>query len=113
MKRIPPYRSMNFSIFSGMLDQFKDSKEIQDYYEMGGLNGLEVILVEDIGRDKILPEMVNGVHLFFHLFWMDFWLRDFERLDREFDSRDQWIEFYGGMGRDCLPGLFSPGPGLR
>ena len=64
MKRIPPYQSMNFSFFSGMLDQFKDSKDIQDYYEMGGLNGLEVILVEDIGRD-------------------------------------------------CLPGLFSPGPGLR
>ena len=106
MKKIPPYRSMNFSIFSGMLDQFKDSKDIQDYYEQGGLNGLEVILVEDIGRDKILPEMVNGVHLFFHLFWMDFWLRDFDRLDREFDSRDQWIQFYGGIDREAYLDCF-------
>lgn len=46
MKTIPPYRSMNFPIFSGMLDQFKDSRDLQNYYEQGGLNGLEVTLRE-------------------------------------------------------------------
>ena len=106
MKKIPPYRSMNFPIFSGMLDQFKDSRDIQNYYEQGGLNGLEVILVGETGQGKILPEMVNGVHLFYHIFWMDFWMRDFDRLDREFDSREQWIQFYGGEGRDAYLDCF-------
>jgi len=92
---------MNFPVYAGMLDQFKDSNEIVNYYEQGGLNGLEVILAGESDQGKIRPDMVNGVHLFFHIFWMDFWLRDFERLDKEFDSREQWIEFYGGMDRDA------------
>lgn len=106
MKKIPPYRSMNFPVFSGMLDQFADSKDLQDYYGQGGLNGLEVILVGDSDQGKILPDMVNGVHLFYHIFWMDFWLRDYDRLDREFDSRDQWIQFYGGKERDAYLDCF-------
>ena len=71
---IPPYRSMNFPVYSGMLDQFKDSKDLQHYYEQGGLNGLEVILAGESDQGKILPEMINGVHLFFQVFWMDFWM---------------------------------------
>ena len=106
MKKIPPYRSMNFTVFSAMLDQFKDSRDLQDYYEQGGLNGLEVILVGETGQGKILPEMVNGVHLFYHIFWMDFWMRDFDRLDREFDSRDQWVQFYGGKEQEAYLDCF-------
>lgn len=101
MSKIPPYRSMNFPVYSGMLDQFKDSSEIENYYRQGGLNGLEVILAGEPDQGKIRPDMVNGVHLFFHIFWMDFWLGDFDRLDEEFDSRQQWIEYYGGMNRDA------------
>ena len=62
---------------------------------------MEVILAGESDQGKIRPDMVNGVHLFFHIFWMDFWLGDYSRLDEEFDSRDQWVEYYGGMGRDA------------
>ena len=101
MSKIPECRSMNFPVYAGMLDQFKDSKDIEQYYQQGGLNGLEVILAGESDQGKIRPDMVNGVHLFFHIFWMDFWLGDFTRLDEEFDSREQWIEFYGGMDREA------------
>lgn len=100
MSYIPECRSMNFSIYGGMLDRFKDSDDIKASYKKGGLNGLEVILAGESDQGKILPEMVNGVHLYFHIFWMDFWRGDYERLDREFDSREQWIEYYGGMDRN-------------
>ena len=92
---------MNFAIFDGMLNRFRDSRDIIDYYSRAGLNGLEVIRSGEPDQGKILPEMVNGVHLYFHIFWMDFWRGDYERLDREFDSRDQWIEYYGGMDREA------------
>ena len=92
---------MNFPVYSGMLDQFKDSADLEQYYGQGGLNGLEVILAGESDQGKIRPDMVNGVHLFFHIFWMDFWTRDFDRLDEEFDSRQQWIDFYGGFDKDA------------
>ena len=92
---------MNFPVYAGMLNRFKDSDDIVNYYKEGGLNGLEVILAGESDQGKIRPDMVNGVHLFFHIFWMDFWLQDFSRLDEEFDSRDQWVEFYGGMDREA------------
>ena len=101
MNKKPPYRSMNFPVYAGMLDRFTDSYDIENYYRQGGLNGLEVILAGESDQGKIRPDMVNGVHLFFHIFWMDFWLGDYTRLDEEFDSREQWVEYYGGMGRDA------------
>ncbi|MCI6859397.1 MAG: TIM barrel protein [Eubacterium sp.] len=98
---IPECRSMNFSVYSGMLDRYKDSEDIMKSCQDGGLNGLEVILAGESDQGKIKPEMVNGVHLYFHIFWMDFWKGDYDRLDREFDSRQQWIDYYGGTDREC------------
>jgi sugar phosphate isomerase/epimerase len=92
---------MNFAIFDGMLNRFDSSEDIMNYYKKAGLNGLEVIQSGEPDQGKIKPEMINGVHLYFHIFWMDFWRGEYERLDREFDSRNQWIEYYGGMDREA------------
>lgn len=106
MKHLPECRSMNFSIYAGMLDRYKDSDDIRQSCRQCGLNGLEVILAGESDQGKIFPDMVNGVHLYFHIFWMDFWLGHYDRLDEEFDSRQQWIDYYGGTDReiylDCL-----------
>lgn len=72
----------------------------------GGLNGLEVIRAGESDQGKILPDMVNGVHLYFHIFWMDYWLGNYERLDEEFDSREQWMEYYGGQDREAYLNYF-------
>ena len=95
MPKSPECRSMNFSVYEGMLNRYKDSEDIMTSCKTRGLNGLEVILAGESDQGKILPEMVNGVHLYFHIFWMDWWKSDYERLDKEFDSREQWIEYYG------------------
>lgn len=100
-EHIPECRSMNFSIYTGMLDRYKDSEDIRQFLSRCGLNGLEVILCGESDQGKIQYDMVNGVHLYFHIFWMDFWLGNYERLDEEFDSREQWIEYYGGMDREA------------
>lgn len=100
MGKIPEYRSMNFSVYGGMLDRYRDSEDIMEACKKGGLNGLEVILAGEPDQGKITPEMVNGVHLYFHIFWMDYWLGNYERLDAEFDSRQQWLDYYGGEGRE-------------
>ena len=91
---------MNFSIYEGMLNRYKDSEDIRKSYESRGLNGLEVIRAGEPDEGKILPDMVNGVHLYFHIFWMDWWKGNYERLDQEFDSREQWLEYFGGMSRE-------------
>lgn len=95
MSKMPECRSMNFSIYEGMLNRYKDSDDLRASYRKGGLNGLEVIRSGEPDQGKILPDMVNGVHLYFHIFWMDWWKGDYERLDAEFDSREQWVEYYG------------------
>lgn len=100
MSKIPQCRSMNFSVYGGMLDRYKDSDDIRQSLEKNGLNGLEVILAGESDQGKIQPDMVNGVHLYFHIFWMDWWLGNYERLDEEFESREQWIEYFGGMDRE-------------
>lgn len=101
MKDIPRYRSMNFAVYGDMLDRYADRADLKAAYEAGGLNGLEVILAGESDQGKVTPDMVNGVHLFFHIFWMDFWMGNYERLDKMFDSRQQWIEYYGGTDREA------------
>lgn len=101
MNYIPECRSMNFSVYAGMLNRYKDSEDIKNACKSCGLNGLEVILAGESDRGMILPEMVNGVHLYFHIFWMDFWRGDYARLDAEFDSRQQWVDYYGGTDREA------------
>lgn len=100
MSKIPRYRSMNFSVYEGMLNRYKDSEDIMNSLEKNGLNGLEVILAGESDQGKIRADMINGVHLYFHIFWMDWWLGNYDRLDAEFESREQWIEYYGGMDRE-------------
>ena len=96
----PKFRSMNFAICDKMLERYKDSDDLCCSYQKCGLNGLEVIRAGVSGEGKILPGMVNGVHLYFHVFWLDWWRGNKEWLDAEFDSREQWIEYYGGEDRD-------------
>lgn len=100
MGKKPEYRSTNFSIYAGKLNQFADSQDLRRIYEDYGLNGLEVIRAGESDQGKILPDMVNGVHLYFHIFWMDWWKGDYSRLDKEFDSREQWMEYFGGTDRN-------------
>ena len=107
MQKIPECRSMNFSIYEGMLNRYKDSEDIRKSYESRGLNGLEVIRAGEPDEGKILPDMVNGVHLYFHIFWMDWWKGNYERLDQEFDSREQWLEYFGGMSRESYLNSFG------
>ena len=76
MQKIPECRSMNFSVYEGMLQRYKDSADIKKSYESRGLNGLEVIRAGESDEGKILPDMVNGVHLYFHIFWMDWWKQE-------------------------------------
>ena len=53
MQKIPECRSMNFSIYEGMLNRYKDSEDIRKSYESRGLNGLEVIREMCI-RDSVI-----------------------------------------------------------
>lgn len=97
---LPPYRSMNLAICSSILDRYSDMQDLRDSYEQFGLNGLEVIRGGEPDQGKICPEMINGVHLFFQVFWMDWWKGKTEWLDEEFDSRQQWMEYFGSEDRE-------------
>lgn len=100
VSRKPECRSINFSIYEEKLNRYRDSRELEHFYEQAGLNGLEVIRAAEEDQGKISPGMINGVHLYYHIFWMDWWRQEYERLDQEFDSRRQWLEFYGGTERE-------------
>lgn len=100
MSKKPVCRSMNFSVYEGKLNRYKDSEDLKQSYELGDLNGLEVVRAGVSDQGKITPDMVNGVHLYYHIFWMDWWKGDYKRLDAEFDTRKQWLDYYGGCDKE-------------
>lgn len=96
----PICRSMKFPVYEEMLARYQDCSDLEAACRMGGLNGLELILAEEADEKKITRRMVNGVHLYYHIFWMDWWKGNYARLDKEFDSREQWVNYYGGLDRE-------------
>lgn len=100
--------SMNFPLYEGMAKRFDSREDLVQHYRRYGLNGLEVILAEDSEKmnQLVTPQMVNGQHLFFHIFWMDWWKGDHKRLDQLFDSRQQWIDYYGGEDPSALLDIY-------
>ena len=63
MQKIPECRSMNFSIYEGMLNRYKDSEDIRKSYESRGLNGLEVIRAgeSDKGSTFVFSYFLDGL----------------------------------------------------
>ena len=62
-EHIPECRSMNFSIYTGMLDRYKDSEDIRQFLSRCGLNGLEVILCGESDQGKIQYDKIGRAHV--------------------------------------------------
>lgn len=85
------------------MNRFSDKKELQQFYQKLGIDGIELMLVggTDI-PDKITQTDVLGLHLNFPPYWYAFWKEDREALLEIFDEEKNWIEFYGGNSPSLL-----------
>ncbi len=100
--------SMNMPLYDDMGARFCDQDDLEVYYRALGLNGVEIILADhpETAIELIRPGTVNGQHLYFSLFWVDWWRRDFACLDQMFGSRRRWMEYYGGTDREILLDIY-------
>lgn len=101
--------SMNMPLYDDMGTRFSDCEDLESYYHALGLNGVEIILADhpEAAIRLIRPGTVNGQHLYFSLFWVDWWHRDFSRLDQMFGSRSRWMDYYGGADRESLLAVYQ------
>lgn len=100
--------SMNMPLYDDMGTRFTDRDDLENYYHALGLNGVEAILADhpEEAIRLIRPGIMNGQHLYFSLFWVDWWHRDFACLDRMFGSRSRWMDYYGGADRERLLDIY-------
>ncbi len=100
--------SMNMPLYDDMGARFSDQEDLEKYYRALGLNGVEVILADHPEKaiELIRPGTVNGQHLYFSLFWVDWWRRDFACLNQMFGSRSRWMDYYGGADREKLLDIY-------
>lgn len=65
-------------------------------------DGVELMFYREDERQIIKKEHVIGYHMQFYPTWLDFWKGNEERLLREFDSKENWVGYYGGEERDGI-----------
>lgn len=93
---------ISFPVYAGSLQEYSDIGELTRSCRSLGCDGLEVIWGGDGCWRKLPRELSVGYHLLFFPDWLDFWRGDEAALLRKFGSREAYVSFYGGTGREAL-----------
>ena len=94
--------TMNITTCYEDTDRYHDRADLQQYFKGFGLDGLEVLEAGPDEKGLIHADDTIGVHLRYYAGWMDFWTENLQRLQEEFQTKDAWVETYGGETPDTL-----------
>ena len=90
----------NLTTSSEDLDRFADQTELLKL--MNGFDGVELMQFEEDEKGMIPKERVIGLHMGYFPCWLDFWNGNEEALLKEFDSKENWEQIYGGTDRNAI-----------
>ena len=82
------------------LQRFDSAKDLEEM--LVSFDGVELMYYGKDEKKIISKDKVVGFHMRFFPFWLDFWKGNEQRLLKEFDSRGNWEQYYGGSGRDAI-----------
>lgn len=82
------------------LDRFSCAEDLEKM--MSAFDGVELMYFGEDEKKIIRKDRVVGVHMHFFPFWMDFWKGNVNRLQKEFDTRENWETYYGGTDREAI-----------
>ena len=91
----------NFTTSEDDVDRFKSSADLEDMLNPH-FDGVELMYYRADERQIISKDKVVGYHMQFYPTWLDFWKGNEERLFKEFDSKENWEQYYGGAGRAVI-----------
>lgn len=92
---------VNISNYSTDNELFGSSpKQLQTFLTRHNLDGLEMMFCAPWDAQLHKPEWMQGCHLRFWPWWLDFWRGDQEALLEQFGSQEDINECYGGPNRE-------------
>ena len=92
--------SINLTTSSDDMERFSSTDDLLNL--MAGIDSIELMCFEEDTRSIIPKERVQGLHMGYFPYWVDFWNGNFAALDREFGDRETWINHYGGTTREAI-----------
>lgn len=85
------------------LDRFSaDTEPIGDFLTSHGLDGFEIMLLDEWEEHRLSDKMIQGVHMRFWPIWLDYWQGNQESLLKEFHTEEAVKAFYGGASRQAM-----------
>ncbi len=96
------YQLANFSNYACDLALFKNFTQIKCFLQSHHLDGFEAMYCNSKDQPFLPNGLVKGVHLRFLPAWIDFWRGNEKKLLRQFGSKTQIEQYYGGLQRDVL-----------
>ena len=83
-------------------ERFQNGKDMSDYIDELGFDGLELLHCGDGCPSFFLPKTIKGVHLRYWNDWLDLWNGRWNALREEYGSLEQAKEIFGGLNRDAI-----------
>lgn len=79
-----------------------DWQQVADFTEKHGLDGIELILHDQLNPNEMPQNLVQGLHLTYWPICLDFLRQDQQALLRQFQNEDNIKMYYGGLTPQCL-----------
>ncbi|HWS44157.1 MAG TPA: TIM barrel protein [Pseudoflavonifractor sp.] len=94
--------TISFPVYDGSMAEYGGHEGLQSACRALGCGGIEALWGGDGAMDALPDGFAPGYHLTFYPDWVDFWRGDEPALLRKFGSREAYVAFYGGPGRESL-----------
>ena len=99
-------RMINLTDSPDDIQRFQDERDIREFYEKYGCDGLEYLRLSETDVPIISSDMICGVHMRSFQCWVDLWRGNLEAVKKEFGSLEQADQIYGGHTRQALVEAF-------
>lgn len=86
--------SINMTTSEDDVRRFKDTADCEAF--LTGFDGVELMYFEGAEKDVIPPGRVVGLHMSYHMNWLDFWRQNEAELVKEYDDLETCRACYGG-----------------
>ncbi len=93
-------RMVNMTTSCDDLDRFEKREDMLNLIE--GFDGVELMYFGEDEREIIPHERIIGYHMSYYPYWFDFWRGDTEAVLKEFDTKENYVRYYGGEDKDAI-----------
>lgn len=97
---------MNFPIYAEAIAAYDSAEDLKRQCHALGCDGIEAVWGGEFEPEMLPENLALGYHLTFYPDWVDFWYGNETALLKKFGTKEAYVSFYKGEGKEALLNQF-------